>query len=58
MLVKCLICLLIGVILLIASVGLIAWQMFQIRTEGTLYLKNAWGTVSILREIDTGIPHI
>jgi len=35
-----------------------AWYLYSERTEGTIYLKNAPGVVSISRESDSGIAHI
>ena len=47
--------------LLIALVlgGIIAiFYLYEVKQEGTLELKNAWGAVSITREEETDIPHI
>jgi acyl-homoserine lactone acylase PvdQ len=39
-------------------VVLAAWSLYKERTEGTIYLRNAPGAVSITRETDSGIAHI
>ena len=40
-----------------SSVLMIKWG-YQIKTEGTLKLQNAWGDATIRREKDTKITHI
>ena len=41
----------------ISSFLMIKWG-YQIKTEGTLNLKHAWGDATIRREKDTKITHI
>ena len=57
MLVKCIIG--VGCCAQIIAFTLFAMMLlYQVKTEGTLELKNAWGEVTITREKDTQIPHI
>ena len=42
----------------VVSVAILALYGFQIKTEGTLELDNSYGTVSITREVESGVIHI
>jgi acyl-homoserine lactone acylase PvdQ len=41
---------------LVSILGL--YYVYSPVTEGTLYLKHAKGEAEIIREVDTGIPHV
>ena len=58
MLAKCLKIVFFITAITIVLVGLFALYGFQIKTEGTLYLENAWGNSVITREDDTQIIHV
>lgn len=42
----------------VAAAGAFLWFAYQVIDEGEFYLPNAPGNAAILRESDTGIPHI
>ena len=49
---------LIGLSMATATAIYAAWKLYPIIDSGELYLENAPGEVSILREADTAIMHI
>ena len=48
----------VSIVALITVTVLTLRYLYEVKTDGTLYLKNAHGEATITREKDTNIPHI